>query len=130
MAVTSYVYVADSLTAPPSEYLAYVHRMSAAARKLVELGFCPLNPAADLVEGLTSPDVLPVECYQRRSLEVLRLLEYAQLAGHFCCLLVLASATDEGRESSGVAAEIALARELDIPVVYSLSDVCAMRGNG
>ena len=126
--LTMYVYVAGPLSAPPSEYLAYVHRMSIACRQLVERRCCPLNPGADLVEGLTHPDVLPVEAYKRRGLETLTLLAYAKAAGHPVCVWVLAVTKDGGQSSSGVLAELALAQELGIPIVESIEEVCALRG--
>ena len=114
MTEDAYVYVAGPLSDSPPEYLANVARMSRAARRLARLGFVPINPAADLVEGLVDQWVLSVEDYQARSMSLLRLL-----AGRRGCLYVTGRVHDDGRESAGVAAEIAEAKRLGIPVVES-----------
>ena len=114
----AYVYVAGPLSDSPPEYLANVARMSRAARRMTRLGLVPINPAADLVEGLIDQWPLSVEDYQARSMSLLRLL-----AGRRGCLYVIARVHDDGRESAGVAAEIAEAGRLGIPLFESEVDL-------
>lgn len=120
MTEDAYVYVAGPLSDPPPEYLVNVARMSRAARRMARLGFVPINPAADLVEGLVDHYHWPlsVEDYQARSMSLLRLL-----AGRRGCLYVTSRVHDDGRESAGVAAEISEARRLGIPVFESEVDL-------
>ena len=122
MTEDAYVYVAGPLSDSPPEYLANVARMSRAARRLARLGFVPINPAADLVEGLVDQWVLSVEDYQARSMSLLRLL-----AGRRGCLYVTGRVHDDGRESAGVAAEIAEAGRLGIPLFESEVDLLRWR---
>ena len=114
----AYVYVAGPLSDPPPEYLVNVARMARAARRMARLGFVPVNPAAELVEGLIDHWPLSVEDYQARSMSLLRLL-----AGRRGCLYVTSRVHDDGRESAGVAAEISEARRLGIPVFESVVDL-------
>lgn len=118
-----YVYVAGPLSGDPGQYLANVSAMSTVCRMLLDRGFCPINPAGDLIEGLTSPLPLPVLAYQRRSLELLRLLAYVPRAA----LFVISAQHSDGRRSSGVAAEIAMAAELGIPTFFDLEQLLEMR---
>lgn len=118
---TFYVYLAGPLSGAPSEYLANVARLTRMSRVLIEDGFTPINPAADLLEGLVSTRALPLETYQRRGMELLRLL-----AGHQnACLYRLLHA--DGRGSRGVRAEIKEAERLGIRVCRSWRELCDWR---
>lgn len=110
-----FVYIAAPLSGPPAEYLANVARMSRYARALIDEGRCPINPAADLLEGLMSEKPLTDAQYKERSLDLLGLL-----AGrHDSAMVVLAQGHRDGSESVGVTSEILLADKLGIPVWYA-----------
>lgn len=117
-----YVYVAAPMSGYPGEYLANCARMSAVSRQLMDLGMCPINPAGDLLEGLASPTPLTDEAFKRRSMDLLRLLTLQPAA-----LFVVATLHRNGSISGGVAAEIAEAEKLGIPVVRSLGELLALR---
>jgi len=119
-----YVYVAGRLSGPPPEYLANLHDMCAASRRLMEAGYVPINPGADALEGLMSGEVLPKEHYQRRSLHLLRLL-----AGKRAALYVVNLQHPDGTPSSGTVREIDEARRLDMPVVWSMEELAQLRGS-
>lgn len=121
-----WVYVAGRLSGDPGLYLANVAEMSRTSRRLMELDFCPINPAADLVEGLMSPEPLPVAAYQRRSLQLLELLS-AAAADSRAALLVLSYYHPDGRPSAGVATEVAFCKQHGIPVVDSISALLELR---
>lgn len=120
---TMYVYIAGRMSGQPSEYLANVREMSAASRALMEAGFCPINPAGDLLEGLVSEQPIPKELFQRRSLDLLRLLR-----GRRGAMLVLHATHRGGRRSEGVHREIRECELLGIPVVYSIEELAQIRG--
>jgi len=111
------IYIAGPLSDMPAQYLANVSRMASEARWCMEQGWVPINPAADLIEGLMSGEALPLEAYQRRSLELLRL---AALAEHRAIYVTELNHAD-GRESIGVRAEIDEAVRLDVPIAFSRS---------
>jgi len=117
-----YVYVAGPLSDMPPAYLANVAAMTAMSRKLIELEFCPVNPAADALEGLMSAAPLTLKQYQRRSMDLLRLL-----AGKPAAVFVVATLHRNGSVSAGVQAEIVAAKNLGIPVVHSLGELLALR---
>jgi hypothetical protein len=48
-----YVYVAGPLSDLPPQYLANVARMTQVSRSLAEAGYITINPAADMLEGLS-----------------------------------------------------------------------------
>ena len=96
------VYVAGPLTALPEGYLQNIHRMAATCNDIRHAGLAPFNPGADLVDGIISGDVT-VDEFKRVSLAWLR-------AAHIVYRM-------DG-VSPGSDAEVALAEELDIPVVY------------
>lgn len=123
-AATFYVYVAGRLSGDPGEYLANVAALALVSRRLLEAGYCPVNPAADALEGLASLEALPVVCYQRRSLELLRLLAPAVPAA---ALLVTSTHHRDGRISGGVAGEIAEAERLGIPIVHDIEALNELR---
>ena len=110
----AYVYVAGPLSDLPPQYLANVAQLSLTSRHLVNLGYVSINPAGDLIEGLMGLTAWPVEVYQKRSMDLLRLL-----VGRRGCLYVTSRIHADGRESAGVAAEIAEAKRLGIPVFES-----------
>lgn len=119
---TMYVFICGPLSDYPSQYLANVAAMTKWSRHFVELDLCPLNPAADIVEGLISTAPLSLEQYQKRSLDLLRLLE-----GRPAAVFVVATKHRNGSISSGVADEIAEATRLGIPVVYDVGSLLAVR---
>jgi hypothetical protein len=110
-----YVYVAGPMSGPAPEYLANCANLTVVSRALMDDGLVPINPAADLLEGLVSVRALTVAEYQRRSIALLRLLQ-----GRPGCMLVTRNKHDDGRVSEGVAAEIAEAKRLGIPVLTSI----------
>jgi hypothetical protein len=112
-----YVYIAGPLSDSPPQYLANVARMASESRWCMEQGWVPINPAADLLEGLASSRTLTLETYQRRSLELLRL---AALAEHRAIYVTELNHAD-GRESIGVRAEVEEAIRLDVPVAFTRS---------
>jgi hypothetical protein len=109
-----YIYVAGPLSDYPAQYLANVSRMTLESRLLAEAGYVPINPAADLLEGLLGVSAWPLERYQERSMDLMRLLEHVN-----GCVYVTSTAHADGRESTGVAGEVAEAKRLGIPVFYS-----------
>ena len=118
MRLPLYVYVAGPLSGSPGEYLANVAAMSSYCRMLMDAGSCPINPAGDILEGLARETPMPTAQYQLRSMHLLRLLEGRSDAA----LHVLGWHHRDGIVSAGVAAEVAEAERLGIPVVYVGSD--------
>ena len=121
-----YVYVAGRLSGDPGEYLANVARLSLLSRCLMQAGYCPVNPAGDLLEGLMDSDPLPVSAYQKRSRDLLRLLAPAAAAGR-ACILVDTTEHRNGRLSTGVNTERAEAQRLGIPEARTIADVHELR---
>jgi hypothetical protein len=112
--VRGYVYVAAPMTGYPGEYLANVARMSAYSRRLMDAGYCTINPAADIIEGLAGGEPMTTAAYQERSLDLLRLLAGRDDAE----MHVLGTHHADGRESQGVAAEIRECTRLGVVVVF------------
>lgn len=123
-----FVYVANRLSGHPGEYLANVHEMSAACRRLMDTGYIVVNPAGDLLEGLMSGEVLPVQAYQRRSLGLLHLCFIAHAAGHRAAMLVLHDSHRDGALSGGVHIEIDECRRHGLPIVWSEAELHETRG--
>ena len=96
------VYVAGPLTALPEGYIGNMYRMSKACGDLMRMGLAPFNPGSDIIQGLVNGDIT-VEEYKRVSASWLR-------AAHVVFRI-------EG-VSPGSDEEVALARALDIPVVF------------
>jgi len=71
---------------------------------------------------LMSDEAMPVEHYQRRSMDLLHLL-----AGKPAALYVTETHHFDGRQSKGVATEITAAEDLGIPVVYTMSDLMRLK---
>lgn len=117
-----YVYVASPMSGYPGEYLANCARMSAVSRQFMDLGMCPINAAGDMLEGLASPIPLTDEAFKRRSMDLLRLLPMQDAA-----VFVIGTRHRNGSISTGVAAEIEEAMSLDIPVVFDLGELLALR---
>jgi hypothetical protein len=124
---TLYVYVAGPLSGLPGEYLANAYRISRVCRSLIDLHvrICPINPAGDAIEGLTSSTPLSDADYKDRSMDLLRLLAFLP-KGH-AALYVLATKHRNGSISAGVADEITNAMFLDIPIVYTTPELLAVR---
>ncbi|HAM58776.1 MAG TPA: hypothetical protein DCQ64_26540 [Candidatus Rokubacteria bacterium] len=123
-----YVYVAGPMSGQPSEYLANCCRMSAFSRHFMDLDLCPINPAGDIMEGLASQTPLSDRAYKRRSMELLQLL--GALEPGRAAVFVIDTKHRNGSVSSGVAAEIAEADMLGIPVVYNVGALLAVRAEG
>jgi hypothetical protein len=119
-----YVYVVGPLSAPPFEYLAYVHRMSIASRECMDRGFVPINPAGDLLDAVVSGEAIDKTAGQARSMRLLELL-----VGKRAAVLVTAVTKDDGTPSCGTLAEIERACELGIPVVRSFDELLHLRGS-
>jgi len=117
-----YVYVAGPLSELPPQYLANVARMTKMSRSLAEAGYITINPAADMLEGLSSPAPWSLSLYQSRSMGLLRLLE-----GRRGALYVVNYWHADGRLSAGVTAEIAEAKRLCIPTVWTREDLDELR---
>lgn len=66
--MTFYVYVLGPMSGTPAEYLANCHRLSATSRLLMDYGYCPINPAGDMLEGLMGGTPLTDEQYKARSM--------------------------------------------------------------
>ena len=117
-----YVYVAGPLSDLPSEYLANVVAISRVSRALIDEGYVPINPAADLIDGLMSGDPIPIAVYHRRSMHLLRLL-----VGKRAAVFVVATHHRGGRKSTGVADEITEAKRSGIPIVFNFAalEACA-----
>jgi hypothetical protein len=112
--VVRYVYVAGPLSGYPGDYLANVARMSRYSRQLIEAGDCPINPAADILEGLASARPLTIAQYHARSMDLLRLLAGRDDAE----MHVLSLSHRDGVISDGVLDEVGECGRLGIPVVY------------
>lgn len=123
-----YVYVASRLSGDPGEYLANVAELSRVCRRLMEAGYVVINPAGDMLEGLVSPEPLPVQFYQERSLGLLRLCIAAHRAGHRAALLIVNDRHRDGALSGGVARERQVAEEAGLPVVTCVEDLHRLRG--
>ena len=125
-ASTFYVFISGPMSEYPSGYLACCSEMSAYARKFMEMGMCPINPAGDMLEGLVSPVPLDGQRFKRRSMELLRLLE-----GKPAAVFVISTVHRDGRVADGVVDEIAEAERLAIPVVFpslhQVEEIIAMR---
>jgi len=102
------VFIAGALSGPEVQYLENVARMAQVWRKLVEAGYACVCPAADLLLGLVSPFGWPASMYKKQSMELLRR-----------CDVVFVTNPDD--VTPGVAAEIAEAERLRIPVAYSVA---------
>jgi len=110
------VYIAGALSGREVEYLANVARMAQVWRKLIEAGYACFCPAADLLLGLVTPAGWPGSVYKEQSMEMLRR-----------CDVVFV--TNPAEISWGVAAEIAEAERLGIPVAYRVEDLGKARGH-
>lgn len=106
------VYIAGPLSGPPVEYLANCARMTDAARRLVELGYSPFNPAADLLLGLLRSEALPVAEYKRVSMAALESQD---------CVLVVGGTP----HSPGVLAELGRADFIGLPVFTDMGSLHA-----
>jgi len=118
-----YVYVANRMTGPPSEYLANLHEMSTVSCELMGLGFVTINPAGDFLEGLIAHVPISAERYKAHSLALLRLMALAPRRA----LLVVHSEHRDGRRSAGVHQEIEECQRLGVPIVRSIGELCQMR---
>lgn len=121
-----YVVLIGPLTDGPVGYLGNVQRFCEAAAELMLCGFCPLNPATDLLEALVSP-ALGVEILQRRTRELLRLVAAAPERRR--AALCLGTENGAGEPSYGAIRELEDAGELGIPIVTTLTELRDIRGS-
>jgi hypothetical protein len=124
-----WVYIAGPLSDAPVGYLGNCADFHAMSVRLIQHGFCPLNAATDGAEVVASYlicEPLTCEQVQQRSLDWLRLL--AMAPPHRTAVMVLRELRDDGEVSVGTMAEIALAEELGVMVVRSMSELLALRG--
>lgn len=122
MSETFYVFISGPMSEYPSGYLACCSEMSAYARRFMELGMCPINPAGDMLEGLVSPVPLEGAQFKRRSMELLRLLE-----GKPAAVFVISTVHRDGRVADGVVDEIGESKRLGIPVVDEVDTLLQVR---
>jgi len=122
MSETFYVFISGPMSELPSGYLACCSEMSAYARRFMEMGMCPINPAGDLLEGLVSPTPLEASQYRRRSMELLRLL-----AGKPAAVFVISPLHHDDTIAGGVVDEIHEAVMLGIPVVDEVDTLLQVR---
>lgn len=118
-----YVYIAAPITGLPSEYLANVVAISRLSRELMEDHYCPINPAADFLEGLMSPHPIALDLYHGRALDLLRLLEGRPRAA----LYVMRTTRADGSRATGVIREIECAHEWGIQVVSTRTELDRLR---
>ncbi len=123
---TLYVYVANRMSGDPAQYLCNVGEMARISAALILRGFCPFNPAGDFLDGIMLEEPIPVELYHERSMHLLRLFA---LAKPHAVMLVLHANHRNGERSVGVAGEIEEARKLGIPIVWSVEELCGLRGS-
>jgi hypothetical protein len=121
-----YVVLIGPLTDEPVGYLGNVQRFCEAAGELMLAGYCPLNPASDLIECLVNP-ALGVEILQRRTREVLRLVAAAPEGRR--AALCLGTENGAGTPSFGALRELEEAVELGIPIVTTLTELRNIRGS-
>ena len=124
MSAPFWVYIAGPLSGPPGVYLANVSQMSLTSRDLMDVGFCPINPSADMLEGLMYSQPITDAAYKLRSMQLLQLLE-----GRRAALFVVKDKHRDGSVSVGVAAEIAEAERLGIPVCRHWWELEDLRGD-
>jgi len=118
-----FIYIAGPLSDFPPQYLSHVSRMSREARWCMEQGWVPFNPAADLIEGLMSVKLLPESVYQKRSMDMLRLIARAEKRA----IYVVGDRHYNGALSHGVFKEMVEARHLGIPICRSRDELIAMQ---
>jgi hypothetical protein len=121
-----YVVLVGPLTDDPVGYLGNARRFCDVAAELMLAGYCPLNPATDLLEAFANP-ALGVEILQRRTRQLLRLAAAAPVGRRAVYCLGMTNGADE--PSYGAIREIDEALELGIPVVTTLTELRDMRGS-
>lgn len=112
----SKVYIAGALSSKENEdrtpsrivtdYITNIHKMCQAATVVRKRGHCPFVPAADFVFGIVGGN-WEEEDYRGLSMEFLEV----------CDIVYVIS------DSWGVRKEVARAKELGIPVVYSANEI-------
>lgn len=118
-----YIYIAGPLSDFPAQYLSHASRMSRESRWCMEQGWTPFNPAADLIEGLMSVKPMPDLMYQKRSMDMLRLIARAERRA----LYVVGDRHYNGALSHGVFKEMIEAKHLGIPICRSRDELIAMQ---
>ena len=118
-----YIFISGPLSDFPPQYLSHASRMSRESRWCMEQGWVPFNPAADLIEGLMSVKLLPESVYQKRSMDMLRLIARAEKRA----IYVVGDRHYNGALSHGVFKEMVEARHLGIPICRSRDELIAMQ---
>ena len=104
------VYIAGRMSGPEVDYLRNCARMLDTYRRLVEAGYAPICPAADLLLGIVSPNGIDVETYKDCSMAYLRRADVVFV-------------TNPDDITPGQQAEIDVAARLGVPVVYDAADL-------
>ena len=104
-------------------YLNNVHLFCRAAGELMVAGFCPLNPANDLLEVVTDCR-LTTGMLQRRARQLIRLAALAPVGRR--AALVLGVKNHQGKISWGSKAELQLCDELSLRFVQTLEQLRSM----
>lgn len=121
-----YVVLIGPLSDGPVGYLGNVRRFCDVAAELMLAGYCPLNPAADLLECFANP-ALTVEIVQRRTRQLLRLAAAAPDGRR--AALCLGTANGAGERSDGAWRELEDCRELGVPIAWEPGGLAAIRGS-
>ncbi len=121
-----YVVLIGPLTDGPIGYLGNVQRFCEVAGELMLAGYCPLNPATDLLECLVNP-ALGVEILQRRTRQLLRLAAAAPVGRR--AALCLGTENGAGEPSFGALRELEECVELGIPITTTITELRDLRGS-
>ena len=121
-----YVALIGPLTDGPVGYLGNVRRFCDVAAELMLAGFCPVNPAVDLLEVYAN-SALTVEIVQERTRQMIQLVARAPHGRR--AALCLGTHNGAGEPSFGTLGEIVNYRDLGVPVLTTLAELYAMRGS-
>ena len=121
-----YVALIGPLTDGPVGYLGNVRRFCDVAAELMLAGFCPVNPAVDLLEVYAN-SALTVEIVQERTRQMIQLVALAPHGRR--AALCLGTHNGAGEPSFGTLEEIVNCRDLSIPVFTTISELFALRGS-
>lgn len=119
-----YVVLIGPLTDGPVGYLGNVRHFCDVAADLMLCGFCPLNPATDLLECLANP-AIGVQILQRRTRQMLKLASLASRRAALC----LGTSNGHNHPSAGALRELTECARLGVPVVRSLGELRELRGS-
>lgn len=117
------VYIAHPMSGYPAEYLHNCGRMLYEWSEVNSMGFVGVCPATDMLLGLAiatmGQNAPTVDDYRRWSMAILERCDVLYVSG---------THHEDGRPSDGVTAEIARAEWLNMPIVWSIEELAAMRG--